>query len=490
MLSVVAKIPKKIKKGGTLQPVLPLVPEKLPTVEEDKSKFLTFELKMQFDQPDNATKYKKAVRKFEEGTAQQWIDLVKDMCEIWKQNTITAGTDKAATVRSLVKGESATAFETALQDIRIGENGEEQPITEIHVEKALEAVAATVFPHRALEIQKLWMNRRMYKPAELTTRQTAAAINRLNNALPLFPGGTDDSKFTEVQVVELLEWSLPPTWRAKFDLDGYIPTLGSKSRLIEACEAIERNETIAENDGNKKGKKGKGEKAKIENSGPSQRKDEGKKKKFFCTEHGYNPTHSTSDCWTIKNRAFKNDGSGGSKTTQPARSFTNKGFRKEVNLLARASSKKKVLGQYALAVQREQAKLAKKTNKRKKSEQDDSDDDISVEVIEAPVRHAINLNKLNSGTSSNRVSFKTNAVARLTTVDGPSASAKRIAKMREQLKLAKRKADSSTTEDNTLEEEAYQRKLEWLQDRGESEPDKSSDGSADSPDDDDDQTEN
>ena len=144
-----------------------------------------------------------------------------------------------------------------------------------------------------------------------------------------------------------------------------------------------------------------------------------------------------------------------------------------------------------MAVQREQAKLAKKTNKRKKSEQDDSDDDISVEVIEAPVRHAINLNKLNSGTSSNRVSFKTNAVARLTTVDGPSASAKRIAKMREQLKLAKRKADSSTTEDNTLEEEAYQRKLEWLQDRGESEPDKSSDGSADSPDDDDDdQTEN
>ena len=57
------------------------------------------------------------------------------------------------------------------------------------------------------------------------------------------------------------------------DLDGYIPTLGSKSRLIEACEAIERNETIAENDGNKKGKKEKGEKAKIENSGPSQRKE-------------------------------------------------------------------------------------------------------------------------------------------------------------------------------------------------------------------------
>ena len=43
----------------------------------------------------------------------------------------------------------------------------------------------------------------------------------------------------------------------------------------------------------------------------------------------------------------------------------------------------------------------------------------------------------------------------------------------------------------TLLEEAYQHKLEWLQDCGESEPDKSLDSSADSPDEDDnDQMEN
>ena len=104
-------------------------------------------------------------------------------------------------------------------------------------------------------------------------------------------------------------------------------------KLIEACEAIERNETTtADKEDNKKGKKGKGEKPKNENSAPTQKKGDGKKHKHFCTEHGYNPTHSTGDCWTIKNRASKNHGSGGSKTTQPARSFTNKGFRKEVNL--------------------------------------------------------------------------------------------------------------------------------------------------------------
>ena len=111
MLSIASRIPKK--KSGSLQPVLPLVPEKLPTKEDDKSIFLTFELKAQEGQPDGATKYKKSKRKFEEGSPQQWIDLIKDLQEIWKQNSIKEGSDRAATVRSLVKGESATAFETA-----------------------------------------------------------------------------------------------------------------------------------------------------------------------------------------------------------------------------------------------------------------------------------------------------------------------------------------------------------------------------------------
>ena len=55
------------------------------------------------------------------------------------------------------------------------------------------------------------------------------------------------SKLLEVELIWLLEWSLPVTWRAKFDLDGYIPMLHSKARLIEACEAIEQSEISSEN---------------------------------------------------------------------------------------------------------------------------------------------------------------------------------------------------------------------------------------------------
>jgi hypothetical protein len=85
------------------------------------------------------------------------------------------------------------------------------------------------------------MNRGMRKPYELTTRKTVAAITRINNALPLFPGGTEASKFSN-QVIGLLEWSLPLSWRSKFDLDGYIPMVDTKAKLIKNCEAIERNQ--------------------------------------------------------------------------------------------------------------------------------------------------------------------------------------------------------------------------------------------------------
>ena len=148
MLSIASRFPKK--KSGSLQPVLPLIPEKLPMKEDDdKASFLTFELKSKEGQPEGSTKYKKAVRKFEEGSLQQWINLLKDVREIGKQNSIKEGSDRAATIRSLVKGESATAFEAALEDSRMSEEGKkEQPITKDNVKKALNAVAMTVFSHR------------------------------------------------------------------------------------------------------------------------------------------------------------------------------------------------------------------------------------------------------------------------------------------------------------------------------------------------------
>ena len=61
------------------------------------------------------------------------------------------------------------AFEAALQKACVGNNGDKNLLMPKHVDTAMEAVSQMVFPHRALETQKLWMNHCMYKPHSLTT---------------------------------------------------------------------------------------------------------------------------------------------------------------------------------------------------------------------------------------------------------------------------------------------------------------------------------
>jgi hypothetical protein len=202
------------------------------------------------------------------------------------------------TIRALLKGESLTAFETALEDVRADPDPNVavlQALTNKHIGLAMDQVSNAVFPKRALEIQKLWMVRGMKKPYDLSTRKTAAAITKINNCLPVFPLGSPASKFTDQEVVGLLEWSLPATWRKKFDLDGYVPTLGTKAKLILECEAIEQNEIVKEKErkdddnNNNKFKKNK-----FGNSAARGPKNErGVNGQFYCKNCGLNRTHTT-----------------------------------------------------------------------------------------------------------------------------------------------------------------------------------------------------
>lgn len=159
MLSIKSRIPRA-KKPGSVQPVIPLISIKLPSIEEEKGKFISFELKRQeWVNWIPITKYKKFVRKFEGGGPQEWIDLLEDLDEIWTQNIMNGGQDRASIVRAFLSGESETTFNAAFQNTRTDAAGVQQAATIDHVQTALSAVIATIFPHHILDIQKLWINR-------------------------------------------------------------------------------------------------------------------------------------------------------------------------------------------------------------------------------------------------------------------------------------------------------------------------------------------
>jgi excinuclease UvrABC nuclease subunit len=99
MISMHTKIPRS-KKSGHLHLVFPLIPQKTTKMEEEKGKCIAFDLKTRVGQPSDATKYKKYVRKFQEGNPQEWINNLE---EIWTQNSMAGGTDRASIMRALLR---------------------------------------------------------------------------------------------------------------------------------------------------------------------------------------------------------------------------------------------------------------------------------------------------------------------------------------------------------------------------------------------------
>jgi hypothetical protein len=144
--------------SSLLQHVLPLLPDVLPTKDQDKAKFISFELKSCSGQPAGSTTHKKFVRVFEEGTPQQWINLIRNIEEIWTQNSVNQNsvngpTDRTSTIHALLKGESLMAFDTALEDVRVDPDPNVQalvPLPVHHIGQAMDNVATAVFPHCAL----------------------------------------------------------------------------------------------------------------------------------------------------------------------------------------------------------------------------------------------------------------------------------------------------------------------------------------------------
>jgi hypothetical protein len=388
------------KKMSYLTPSLTLVeevPETTPATEN-----ISYMLKQRANATAaSPTTYKMYLRRFNEGTVEQWITLRGKLTEIWTQNAVTGPTDQLATVRSILRGESLTIFNAYIDEHSTYVNAEgvvtNIALTTAGVLAGLHAVAETVFPFRALSNQKLWMRRGMKKPRELSFRKTAAAVVRLNNSLPLFPNATASDMFSDEEIVELLEWSIPQTWRTKFDLDGYVPTSFTKARLITECEILERNEPhkptkVLPKQKEKPYKKGASPKYKE--------KYADKKDTFYCTEHGKNPTHNTESCYTIKSRARK---------ATDSTPLTKKSFRREINLLSKRKPKEKakILEMYAAVLQQERAKTSKqkkaqRTAKKRKQREVATSDTSSSESSSDEEIHVMDSTSFQSKLSKQR----------------------------------------------------------------------------------------
>jgi hypothetical protein len=197
------------KKNSFLTPRLPLEASDKEDKKEE-SDYVTFILKVRAGQTGtSAPSYKMKVAKFEDGSPTEWIEVMNALEEIWTKNALTAASDRQASVKTILREDALTAFEASInEDLEpeddAPDNAPKLGLTPTMIDDALISVAKNVFPHRALEIQKIWMRRAIRKPKDMPVRKLIAILTKMNNSLARFPEADEDDKFKKHVLLEII----------------------------------------------------------------------------------------------------------------------------------------------------------------------------------------------------------------------------------------------------------------------------------------------
>jgi hypothetical protein len=152
----------------------------------------------------------------------------------------------------------------------------------------------------------------MKKLYDLSTKMMLTALSQINNYLPSFPDGDAHSKFTESELIGMLDFSLPASWRKAMDLKGYVASQHDRKSLVDQCEMIEQNETPLkhgrdnDNDNNNNCKKTRFAKSETKNI-KSRNKSTTDDSQYYCKECGINSPHNTDHCYILKRLARKKE---------------------------------------------------------------------------------------------------------------------------------------------------------------------------------------
>jgi hypothetical protein len=95
------------------------------------------------------------------------------------------------------------------------------------------------FPTEAVDEQ---VRKYARKPYKMGAKQFVILMSQNNNYIPFFPNAMVVLKYSEEELLGILELAVPPHWRKAFDLRDYLPINDNKARFISECERVERNE--------------------------------------------------------------------------------------------------------------------------------------------------------------------------------------------------------------------------------------------------------
>ena len=219
-------VPQQKKKQECIIPLLREPEEEIP-----KNKRIVMKLRSNPSQADSQV-YEIITRAFDHGTPEEWIRHRRTMKRILKGQNITSGPDKFRMIRRLLEGKALADFEASVTTNAYTE-------TATNLDLALNDVAIPIFPKQALQKQRRTMRRQMKKPVGLPVAHYWARLIELNGYLSDFPVGSEQSKISEDDLKEVLEFRIPEVWQMHMKLTRFEPTNETAAEIFSYCRDLE-----------------------------------------------------------------------------------------------------------------------------------------------------------------------------------------------------------------------------------------------------------
>ena len=159
--------------------------------------------KLRSDSTNNKSiTYSVQLAPFNVGSPEEWLKHLKTLKVIFKGQNLTRAADKFAMTKRLLKGQALSVFEKEISAEDLSENN-------ANLDQALKAVTADVFPTNALAQQKWAMRRLIRKPLNMKVTHLLARLTELNDQLVQYPGATEESKMSDDELKEIIEFAIP-----------------------------------------------------------------------------------------------------------------------------------------------------------------------------------------------------------------------------------------------------------------------------------------
>ena len=293
-------------KSSSKSKLKPVIPLERPEAKEFNSKNYLTNKCLSVPGDNNSAAYNVTVQYFEDGTPEEWLELLAAHKRVCQGQNITNGPGLYDVLRRHLKGTAVTKY---------GNVAREQGAQTVQNFKiVVKELTKFFFPQHALRIQKRYIRRFIRKPKDMKFRTFVSRVLELNGHLDKFPEEVPNVAPTILEndeIKDILHHACPKSWQDHMTQLGFNFPDKTIEDMIEFCERFENTDddvipkkkrsTKKESSSSSKKTTRKRKKVTFNSSSSNDSSDESSTEAKFtwCKYHG-KCAHTTDECEDVE----------------------------------------------------------------------------------------------------------------------------------------------------------------------------------------------